>query len=242
MKILIMIPAYNEAKNIVRVLERLRKKAPFCDYIVINDCSSDDTPRICRENGYNMLDLPINLGIGGGVQSGYMYAKENDYDIAIQMDGDGQHDPAYIETLIKPLINKEADMVIGSRFINRTGFQSSAMRRFGIQLINKLLWLLCRAKVTDCTSGFRACNKDLIHFYARHYVRDYPEPRAILAAKLAGYEIQEVPVVMNERQAGTSSINLLRSVYFMIKVSLDLILYRIRAIGRRDRLLRKGRS
>ena len=222
MKVLVIIPAYNEEENIERVVNNLKETCPFADYIIINDCSMDGTAKICKENGFNYISLPVNLGIGGGVQTGYIYARDNGYDIAIQYDGDGQHNAEYIKALIKPLENNEADMTIGSRFIEKEGFQSSAMRRTGIVILGMAIRLSCGVTVTDATSGFRAVNRKLIKFFAEHYAQDYPEPEAIVAAKRSGYRIMDVPVIMNERTGGVSSIGGLNSVYYMIKVMLAI--------------------
>jgi glycosyltransferase involved in cell wall biosynthesis len=226
-KILIIIPCYNEEENLERVVARLKKEAPQVDFLIVNDCSTDSSAAICKANGWRFLDLPTNLGIGGGVQSGYQYAAANDYDITVQMDGDGQHDPAYLEAVLAPVIAGELDMAVGSRFITKEGFQTSFMRRLGIRIISATIRLLCGARVLDVTSGFRACNKALTAFYARHYAQDYPEPEAIVSAVLNGYRVGEVPVVMQERMGGVSSINVLRSVYYMIKVPLALLVYRL---------------
>ena len=227
MKTLILIPCYNEEENIEQVVERLRSTVPEADYLVINDCSRDNSRSILQKNGYRYLDLPINLGIGGGVQSGYLYARDHGYDITVQMDGDGQHDPAYLRQVIAPVESGELDMCIGSRFIEKEGFQTSFMRRFGIQILSVLIRLLCGQKVRDTTSGFRACGRELTAFYAEHYAQDYPEPEAIIAAVMNGYKVGEVPVVMAERQGGVSSINTLHSAYYMVKVTLSLITYRL---------------
>lgn len=226
-KILIIIPCYNEEENLERVVARLKKEAPQVDFLIVNDCSTDSSAAICKANGWRFLDLPTNLGIGGGVQSGYQYAVANDYDITVQMDGDGQHDPAYLEAVLAPVIAGELDMAVGSRFITKEGFQTSFMRRLGIRIISATIRLLCGARVLDVTSGFRACNKALTAFYARHYAQDYPEPEAIVSAVLNGYRVGEVPVIMQERMGGVSSINLLRSAYYMIKVPLALLVYRL---------------
>ena len=183
--------------------------------------------KILKENGYNYINNPINLGIGGGVQAGYKYAAQYGYDIAVQMDGDGQHDPKYLAKVIAPVENGQFDMAIGSRFIEKEGFQTSFMRRLGIRIISGTIRVLCGARVLDVTSGFRACNKALTAFYARQYAQDYPEPEAIVSAVLNGYRVGEVPVVMQERMGGVSSINLLRSAYYMIKVPLALLVYRL---------------
>lgn len=226
MKVLIIIPAYNEAKNIVAVIEKLKKDVPDADYVIINDCSKDDTLKICREHQYQYLDLPINLGIGGGVQTGYLYAYENDYDIAIQIDGDGQHDTAFIPNVVDPIDQGIADVVIGSRFIDKEGFQSSFLRRFGIHFLSRLIRICCGANVKDVTSGYRAVGKRMIACYAQDYAQDYPEPEAIVMAALHGARIMEVPVVMKERLGGESSISGFRSIYYMLKVSLAIVIYR----------------
>lgn len=227
MKTIVIIPAYNEAGNIEHVVEELRIKCPQCDYVVINDCSTDQTREVLRRSGANYLDLPTNLGIGGGVQTGYRYALEQGYDIAIQFDGDGQHDATYIKNLIAPIESGQADVTIGSRFVKNEGFQSSAMRRLGIRFLSGLIHLLCGVKVKDVTSGMRAVNRKMIEKFARDYEQDYPEPEAILASGLAHMRLLEVPVQMRERQGGTSSINAVRSMYYMIKVSIALVVTRI---------------
>lgn len=227
MKVLVIIPAYNEEKNIVNVVKNLKKSAPNVDYIIINDCSKDLTEDVISSSGFNYVSLPVNLGIGGGVQTGYKYAVEHDYDIAIQIDGDGQHDPKCINRLIEPIINGQADMVIGSRFIEKEGFQTSFMRRFGINFLKRLIKLCCGKEITDTTSGFRATSKRLTMRFAEVYAQDYPEPEAIIDSVLNGFKVLEVPVIMHERKEGESSINLTKSVYYMIKVSLAIILCRL---------------
>lgn len=227
MKVLVIIPCYNEAENIERVVSDLRRAAPDVDYLIVNDCSTDRSAAICRENGFSYLSLPINLGIGGGVQSGYLYAKENDYDITVQMDGDGQHDPSYLQTVVAPVARGELDMCIGSRFLKKEGFQTSFMRRMGIRILSTLLRVLCGVRILDVTSGFRACSKELTAFYAENYAQDYPEPEAIITAVLAGYRVGEAPVQMRERMGGASSINALKSIYYMVKVTISLVVFRI---------------
>ncbi len=225
MRVLVIIPAYNEEENIVRFVHELISTCPDVDYIVINDCSRDRTKEILIENGLNFIDLPVNLGIGGGVQTGYQYAVLNDYDIAVQMDGDGQHDPKYLYSLLEKVESGEADMCIGSRFIAKEGFQTSALRRFGIRFLKGLIYLCCGVTVQDTTSGFRATGKELTKFYSQNYAQDYPEPEAIISAVNHGFKVMEVPVEMRERMGGVSSINPLKSVYYMIKVSLAILLH-----------------
>lgn len=227
MKTLVIIPAYNEAENIVHTVESLKAACPEVDYIIVNDCSSDATEQVCESHGFAYLSLPINLGIGGGMQTGYRYAAEHDYDIAIQMDGDGQHNAEYIRDLIAPIERGEAELVIGSRFINKEGFQTSGMRRAGIGVLNTVLRIFGRVRITDATSGFRAASKGVIAFFAQNYAQDYPEPESIIAVNANGFRVKEVPVVMNERTAGVSSISPWKSVYYMIKVTLAIVIYRI---------------
>ena len=228
MKILVIIPCYNEQESIERVIENLKANAPFADYLIVNDCSTDKTLRILQANGMNYINNPVNLGIGGGVQTGYLYARENGYDVAVQMDGDGQHDPKYLEKVCAPVIDGTYDMCIGSRFIEKEGFQSSFMRRLGINIISFMIKLFTGKKIYDVTSGYRACNKELINFFADNYADDYPEPEAIITSVLSGFKVGEVPVVMVERQGGTSSIRSLKSAYYMIKVCLALVVDRIK--------------
>lgn len=226
-KILLIIPAYNEAENIEKVVENIIVNYPQYDYVVINDGSRDDTGEICLRNHYQILNLPLNLGIGGAVQTGYRYALQNHYDIAIQIDGDGQHDIAYVEKLIKPIQEGKADITIGSRFIEKEGFQSSTTRRMGISFLSGVIHVLCLKKVKDVTSGFRAVNAEFIKLYAESYPTDYPEPEAIVTALMHRGRITEVPVIMKERAGGSSSINLRQSVYYMIKVTLAIWVCRI---------------
>lgn len=232
MKVLIIIPAYNEEENISTIIDSLCQKYPQYDYLVINDCSKDSTVKILKAKKANYLDLPVNLGIGGGVQTGYIYALYNNYDIAVQMDGDGQHLPEYLDTIIAPILNDEADVVIGSRFIQKEGFQSSFLRRLGIKFLSKIIYLLTGKKVLDVTSGFRAVNKKCIELFSQNYAQDYPEPEAIIFSALHKLRIFEVPVIMREREGGESSISGFKSLYYMIKVSLALV---FASIARREK-------
>lgn len=225
--VLVIIPCYNEEANIQRVVQRLIDTCPDVDYLVVNDCSTDHSEEILRANHFNHVTLPVNLGIGGGVQTGYRYARDNGYKIAVQMDGDGQHSPDYLETVIAPIRSGELDQCIGSRFLEKEGFQSSPLRRFGIQFLSALIHLLSGVKVYDVTSGFRATGPELTAFFADNYAADYPEPEAILAATLAGFKVGEAPVIMQERLGGVSSIRSFKSAYYMIKVSLALIINRL---------------
>ena len=230
-KKLIIIPAYNEAENIESTVKNIESSAPGFDYVIINDCSTDITKEICEKNNYNIVNLPINLGIGGAVQTGYQYALKHDYDIAVQVDGDGQHDPLFLEEMCSMLVERQLDMVIGSRFIDKEGFQSSVIRRFGIVYFTKLIQLLTRKKITDPTSGLRMANRKVIEQFAKDYPRDYPEPESVVSIIRKGRKVEEIPVVMQERQGGISSISPLKSVYYMIKVTLAILIEMIRKEG-----------
>ena len=226
MRAIVMVPAYNEQDNIRHTLQDLRENGAETDILVMNDCSTDGTEAVLQELGVNHLSFPVNLGIGGGVQAGYQYARDHGYDIAVQFDGDGQHEAKYLKELMEPVLSGEADIAIGSRFVEHEGFQSSAARRVGIGILSGLIRLLSGVKVLDVTSGMRAVNRRFIEEYAEHYAQDYPEPEALLYAGLRKARIREVPVRMRERENGKSSISALRSVYYMVKVSLALIIGR----------------
>lgn len=228
LKRLIIIPAYNEAENIVKTVEAIKEKAKGFDYIIINDCSTDRTKNICEENGYNVINLPINLGIGGAVQTGYKYAYNHDYDIAVQVDGDGQHDPLFLEVMAQYLEEHSVDMVIGSRFIEKKGFQSSRARRIGIVFFAQLIKIMTGATITDPTSGLRMVGRNVIELFSNDYPRDYPEPESVVAILRRHMKVIEIPVVMKEREGGVSSISLKKSVYYMIKVTLAILIERIR--------------
>lgn len=233
MKCLIIIPAYNEAGNIEKVVDNLINNYPQYDYVIVNDGSHDDTARICADRKYHVLNLPINLGIGGAVQTGYQYARDNNYNVAVQIDGDGQHDVAYLHDMIKAIEGGQADAVIGSRFIDKQGFQSSIVRRIGINILSIMIFILTGVRVKDVTSGYRVVNKKLIDIYAEDYPLDYPEPEAIVIASVHNCRITEMPVIMKERENGISSINFKKSIYYMIKVSLALVIRKISFGARR---------
>ena len=224
--LLSLLIAFILKKNIIKTISKLKEiklKDHTLDYIVINDGSTDQTKKVCKENKINMIDLPFNLGIGGAVQTGYKYAYYNNYDIAIQYDGDGQHDGNYIKDLIEE-IKKGNNIVIGSRFVSELStFKSSKMRRLGKEILSILIKIFTGKKIYDPTSGFRAADKEIIKLFANDYPSDYPEPDTIVSVIKKGYKVSEVPVKMNERENGKSSINPLKAVYYMIKVSLAII-------------------
>jgi glycosyltransferase involved in cell wall biosynthesis len=223
-KKLIIIPAYNEQANILNVIRDIESKVPDFDYIIINDGSTDETVNICEQNNLNVINLPINLGIGGAMQTGYKYALRNGYDFAVQVDGDGQHSSCDILKIYKKMLEENNDIVIGSRFIKKVGFQSTFARRLGISYFSKLIKVLTHQTITDPTSGFRMCGKKVIDFFAKDYPEDYPEPESIVSAIRNKFKVVEIDVSMNERQGGISSISFLKSVYYMIKVTLAILI------------------
>ena len=228
-KILLVIPAYNEEQNILltyqTIVEYNKKNKTNYDVIVINDGSTDNTELVLNDNNIPHIKLVSNLGIGGAVQTGYKYARINDYDIAIQFDGDGQHDINFVDKLIEPIIKNNADMVIGSRFVNKNqnGFKSSAMRRIGIKIISFFIRLKTNKIIFDTTSGCRAINKKLIKRFSNVYPLEYPEPISTTEVLMSGYKVNEVSVEMKERKSGKSSIRFHKNIYYMINVILNII-------------------
>lgn len=221
-RVLVIIPAYNESEAILDTVNDVI--ATGFDYVVVNDGSTDATLDICRSNHVNALNLPQNLGIGGAVQAGHKYAKKFGYEIDIQVDGDGQHDPSYIAALVEQ-VDAGSDLVVGSRFLEKTeGFQSTAMRRLGIAWLSGVVRALTHRTVTDPTSGFRACGPRAINLFCEDYPTDYPEPDSIVTALSRGLVVSEVPVCMRERQGGMSSISGFSSIYYMIKVTLAILI------------------
>jgi len=228
MKRLVIIPAYNESECIKSTVEEIKNKARGFDYVVINDCSKDNTQKICEENGYNVINLPINLGIGGAVQTGYRYGYRLGYDLAVQVDGDGQHNPEFLISMSDYLQENNFDMVIGSRFIKKEGFQSSGVRRIGIRYFTALIKFLTGQKITDPTSGLRIVNREIMGMFADEYPKDYPEPESVVSVLRKKKKVAEIPVVMRERAGGVSSISLKKSIYYMIKVTLAIVIEWIR--------------
>jgi glycosyltransferase involved in cell wall biosynthesis len=226
-KIALIIPCYNEQESIGKLLAHINEFSKTLPHfaitpIVVNDCSTDHTYLEAAKYSCVILDLPVNLGIGGAVQTGYLYALKNNFDIAIQIDGDGQHPISAIPSLVDPIINDECDISIGSRFITKEGFQSTAMRRVGIQFFKWLNALLVGVTVYDSTSGLRAVNRKVLEVLSKFYPDDFPEPVAVSIYAHFKFRIKEIPVVMLERQGGTSSITAAKSVYYMIKVSMSI--------------------
>jgi glycosyltransferase involved in cell wall biosynthesis len=219
-----IVPALNEAENIGRVIDELRAFDPGLDIVVVDDGSLDGTAQAAAAMGARVLRLPFNLGIGGAVQTGFRFAFENGYDIAVRVDGDGQHDPAQLDRVLAPVLNGEADIVVGSRFAatGASGYRSSRTRRIGILLLAWVVSRIVGQRVTDTTSGFQALNREGIALFARDYPHDYPEVEATVMVFRHRLRLTEVPVEMRERAAGSSSITALRSIYYMVKVLLAI--------------------
>ena len=231
MKALVIIPAYNEEGAIVETINNLKKECNDVDYVIINDCSKDNTLEICKEHEFNVISLPVNLGIGGAVQTGYKYAYENGYDIAIQMDADGQHDPKYLPQLIAK-IEEGYDFAIGSRFLEKEGFQSTFVRRMGINLYSWIIKVFTKKEIKDTTSGYRAAGKRIIKMFAENYPVDYPEPETNAYIAKNDFKIVEIPMKMKERDSGASSITPIKSIYYAVKVGLAVLLACIVRVGK----------
>jgi glycosyltransferase involved in cell wall biosynthesis len=213
-----IVPAYNEERNIARVVEELRAFDPGIDIVVVSDGSVDRTAENAEAAGARVLRLPYNLGIGGAVQTGFKYAWEQGYDLAVRCDGDGQHVPAELPKVIRPVVAAEADIAVGSRFVSSDGYRSSASRRVGIVLLATVVSAIARQRVTDTTSGFQALNRRALELFAQDYPHDYPEVEGMVMTIKHRLRLVEVPVQMREREHGRSSITAFRSVYYMAKV------------------------
>lgn len=227
MKVLIIIPAYNEQENIERVVNEVIKENDWVDVVVINDGSKDNTLEKAKHTKAKVIDLPNNLGIGGAVQTGMLYAHKNKYDIAIQIDGDGQHNPKYIQEMVNK-INEGYDMVIGSRFVEKTSYNQTFFRMLGIKITSALIKAITGKKIYDTTSGFRAVNKVVIEEFAKRYPYDYPEPETNMQIILKGKKVLEIPVEMRRRIAGKSFVTPIKSVKYMTKVTLSLLMAKLK--------------
>lgn len=227
-EVLVVIPAYNEEKNIGAVLRSVQALDDPPDVVVVNDGSWDRTEEVARQHGARVLSLPVNLGIGGAVQTGFRYAAVRNYQYAVQLDGDGQHDPREIQRLLEPIRAGKADIVIGSRYVARTGYKAPLARRIGMVILARFISLLIGHPVHDSTSGFRAYNRQAFTFLASHYPTDYPEPEAIVLLARNGFRILEIPVQMHPRLNGESSIDSARSIYYMVKVMLAVFVEALR--------------
>jgi glycosyltransferase involved in cell wall biosynthesis len=222
LKRLAVVPALNEEQSVGRVIDEIRAFDPGFDIVVVDDGSTDRTAGIAADRGAHVLRLPFNLGIGGAVQTGYQFAFEHGYDIAVQVDGDGQHDPSQLPAILGPVLAGDADLCVGSRFASGGGYQSSFARRVGIRFFARVVSAVVRQKVTDTTSGFRAVNRKGIALFAADYPHDYPEVEATVMLVKHKLRLREVPVEMRERGGGASSITAWRSIYYMTKVLLAI--------------------
>jgi glycosyltransferase involved in cell wall biosynthesis len=221
---LAIIPAYNEEGSLGIVLEEIHAAEPDLEIVVIDDASTDSTVRVAAEAGVAVVRLPFNVGIGGAVQTGYQYALEHGFELAIQVDGDGQHDPSEIGRVLEPILDGRADLVVGTRFVEGGGYRGTRLRRIGIRIFAGVVSLMVGQRVSDTTSGFRAVNRKALRLFAAEYPHDYPEVESIVLLSRYGLRMLEVPVQMRVREAGNSSITALRAAYYMIKVLLALFI------------------
>jgi glycosyltransferase involved in cell wall biosynthesis len=221
-KILVIVPAYNEESCIRGVIEDVRASFPQGDILVVNDGSRDMTSAIANALGVNVLDLPYNIGIGGAMQAGFLYAVQGGYDAALQFDGDGQHYASQIEKILKPFLSDGADLVVGSRFISEGGFRSSVQRRIGAKILSFVVSGIIRQKITDPTSGFRVYGRKSLEFFNLVYPEDYPEVEALILAYKKGLTIVEAPSEIGVRKGGKSSITFSQAFYYMVKVLLAI--------------------
>jgi len=223
-KVLIIVPAFNEEKSLGTVLSSIKDEAPYADIVVINDGSHDATADVAGRSGVAVISVPYNLGIGGAVQTGLIYAHRKGYDVAIQLDADGQHKAEELEKLLYYLDNDEADLALGSRFLQKTDYQSTFMRKLGNRIFSGLIAMVTKQYFADSTSGFRAFNRRAINFLSEHYPTEFPEPESLVLLKKHGFRIKEVSVEMDERQAGESSVTRFKAIYFMISISIAILI------------------
>lgn len=233
MNVLAIVPAYNEADTVGEVVRAIRALGGI-DVVVVDDGSSDDTARIAREAGARVLELPINLGIGGAVQCGYLYAWRGRYDVAVQVDADGQHVPSEIPLLLAPFSQGEADLVLGSRYVERSEYQAPPARRLGMLIFSAVVTAVTGQRLRDTTSGFRAAGANVLRYLAAHYPQDYPEVEALVLLRRAGFRIREIPCRFSERRGGRSSITMARSAYYVAKVLLAILAGLFRPVPSRD--------
>jgi glycosyltransferase involved in cell wall biosynthesis len=222
LKRIAIVPALNEEQTVGGVIDEIRAFDPGFDIVVVDDGSTDRTAGVAADRGAYVLRLPFNLGIGGAVQTGYRFAFERGYDLAVQIDGDGQHDPRQLPAILEPVLNGETDLCVGSRFTGDGAYRSSFARRLGSRIFARVVSAIVRQKVTDTTSGFRAVNRKGIALFAADYPHDYPEVEATVMCVKHKLRLREVPVAMRERGGGASSITAFRSVYYMTKVLLAI--------------------
>jgi glycosyltransferase involved in cell wall biosynthesis len=224
LRCLAIVPAYNEEASVGSVIHELRALEPDLEVVVVDDGSSDRTAAIAASAGARVVSLPFNVGIGGAVQTGYQYALEHGFELAIQVDGDGQHDPSEIASVLEPVLDGRADLAVGTRFAKGGGYRGTRVRRVGIRIFAAIVSLMVGQRVSDTTSGFRAVNRKALRLFAAEYPHDYPEVESIVLLSRHGLRMVEVPVQMRVRETGNSSITTLRAAYYMIKVLLALFI------------------
>lgn len=217
----VIIPAYNEQQNITRVIQEIQLHQPSLDIVVIDDGSSDQTAKYAAAEGVRVIQHTHNMGIGGAMRSGLQFADQNKYDFAVQIDADGQHDPASLSSLLAAA-EQGADLVIGSRFLQRTSYPGTFLRWFGNRVFSLCIWLVTRRWITDSTSGYRIFNKRVLPVLASAYSSDFPEPESIVLLLKNSYQVREVSVVMRARQSGSSSIGIVQSMYLMLAIPLRI--------------------
>lgn len=230
MKTLIIIPAYNEELNIGSVIDDINSHLSGVDIVVINDGSKDRTAETASAKGAKVVSLPFNLGIGAAMQTGYKYAAEGGYDVAVQFDGDGQHKAEEVGNILRPIVAGQADISVGSRFLNKGSYEAELARLLGIGILSRFISIVIGQKITDPTSGFRAVNRNVISYFVSFYPDDYPEPEVLVLLHRSGFRIAEVPTEMRKRLLGNSSITLIRGFYYMVKVVLAIFVDLIKSV------------
>lgn len=221
---LVIVPAYNEESNLAGIIKEVRKKASWVDILVVDDGSKDDTAKIARDLGVTVVTHSFNLGIGGAVQTGFKIARMWNYDIAVQIDGDGQHDPAFISRLVKSIVEGNVDISVGSRFLKNKKADGSFIRHIGIHFFSRLTTLITGTRITDCSSGFRALNRSAIELFSDEYPVDFPDAEALIIARRAGLRIDEVPVRFRRRRGGKSSLYFWRFLWYPIKEGFSILI------------------
>jgi glycosyltransferase involved in cell wall biosynthesis len=228
-RLLVVMPAHDEEASLGPTLERARAALPEADVVVIDDYSSDATARIAERHGARVVRLPCNLGYGGAVQTGFKYALAEGYDVIVQMDADGQHDPSSARALLGPVLADEADVAIGSRFLGQVKYQVPTMRRLGMRVFAAIVGFVTRQRFSDPTSGYQAINRRAMEFFARDdYPSDFPDADTIILLVLAGFRVREVPVTMGARIAGTSMHSNLKALYYVSKMLLSITMVLLR--------------
>jgi glycosyltransferase involved in cell wall biosynthesis len=228
-RVLVVMPAHNEEESLASTLARVRAALPAADIVVINDYSTDRTSEVALENGAHVVELPCNLGYGGAVQTGFKFAMQRGYDVVLQIDADGQHDPACAQALLAPILNGETDVAIGSRFLGQARYRIPGIRRIGMGVFGSIVSFVTRQRYTDPTSGYQALDRRVVEFFARdNYPSDFPDADTIILLALAGFRVREVPVTMEARVAGTSMHSNLKAFYYVPKMLLAILMVLLR--------------